>query len=157
LTDPRVDPPLFRHYAFWSDWVAPLEAELADVPSSTSTARLLHALLKETEEWHIAGREIGYFADVRPAWPSGFVEGVDWRPTAVSRPFVVPDALDQVSFARLLTQAREDLTPERREFFRLLCFAEDAEWRATRSHGESRASSDSPMPARTTARLMASE
>jgi hypothetical protein len=113
-----VDPALFRLRAFEVDWVARL-------PSAPhGLAALLSA---EADNWIVLGQRLGYFAD-----------NVDAQRRAGSLSKDVQSLLDGAlddslerdagDFARQLSAAQEDLTPERLRFLRVTLFADRSEW-----------------------------
>lgn len=119
-----VDPALFRLRVFEDEWIDPL-IELAATGSPLDAI-----LLVEAERWLVLGRAVGYFADrplrrelPDPGPPSSAEAITRWirsRPAAPS--------FDAVAFERALSEAREDLTPHRRELLRLVAFASDDAW-----------------------------
>lgn len=116
-----VDPALFRLREFEAQWLEPLKAPLF-LEADALTLKLV--LVAEAERWHSWGQQVGYFAqpDGEPSLDPGD-EFNDYLGAAE-----LPEDLDVPMFARELSYAREDLTPERRELLRLVFFAGEFEW-----------------------------
>lgn len=137
MTDVRVDPAAFRRHLFEAQWVKPLEAECRSQASRRrdrpqSSQPLAAALLSEAAAWIALGERCGYFAEWG-RYPSA--------PDSVSHQYVrrkMTEAIDVsrraevdvVLYADALSQARLDLAPSRREFLRLVFFADEREWAA---------------------------
>ena len=142
MADVFVDPALFRMRTFEVEWVEPLKAELSKLldrsvdttqtrAKSDGTVLLLHVLITEADRWLAIGQQVGYFAQASPsAYPSSLAEAPELKLflNAISSQTELPPGLGVREFARALSEARDDLTTERREFLRLVCFAEEAEW-----------------------------
>ena len=132
MTDPEVNPALFRLRTFEEEWIAPLVARDLDDP-------LAAILLAEAEAWLYVGAEVGYFASPAASERIGRREAVSPRATEVIEgilgrrpaPGVTP-----IEFARGLSDAREDLTPGRESLLRRLLFNKDDEWRQAISEVE---------------------
>jgi len=110
VSDPVVDAGLFRLRAFEADWCRPLRKR--------GENQLDALLVEEAYHWIVLGQRLGYFADspsindqIRPTpkHDGFFDDGMD---------------LPASEFARYLSDAQEDLTPERREFLHLILFAD---------------------------------
>ena len=126
MNDLVVDPALYRLRAFELDWIQPLSGSLR-----MSSARagggipLTMVLLAEAKRWISIGQRVGYFADA-PVSDTPYVADFDDRPyfDDAAEPLVSNPRI----FASDLSVAREDLTPARRTFMRLLYFADSASW-----------------------------
>jgi hypothetical protein len=141
MADTFVNPALFRLRAFEVEWLEPLLADLHDRSTESalargrmewdSTALLLYALIAEAYRWLTVGQQVGYFAHTYPS--TSYLSLADppelerLLSTIRSQP-ELPPGLGIREFARALSEARDDLTAERREFLRLVCFTEEAEW-----------------------------
>ena len=142
MAETFVDPALFRLRAFEVEWLEPLLNDLYDDLSteaalargrmeSDGTALLLYALIAEAYRWLTVGQQVGYFAQTYPSTsPLSLADPPELErllSTIRSQP-ELPPGLGIREFARALSEARDDLTAERREFLRLVCFAEEVEW-----------------------------
>jgi hypothetical protein len=136
-----VDPALFRLRTFEVEWLEPLLNDLYDRSAESTLARgrmesdgtalLLHALIAEAYRWLTVGQQVGYFAQTSPSTsPLSLAEPLEleWLLSAIRSQAELPPGLGIREFARALSEARDDLTAERREFLRLVCFAEEVEW-----------------------------
>ncbi len=142
MTDAPVNPALFRRRVFEAEWLSPLKAEppelgasldvpLRDSPGAEalSAALLRYALALEAQRWLAIGEHVGYFAS---APISGMVElpQLAWILNDGGSQTAHASEFDIHEFGRALSEAQADLTPERREFLRLICFAAPSEWKA---------------------------
>jgi tetratricopeptide (TPR) repeat protein len=119
MTRTQVDPARFRLRAFEADWVQPL---LTDPPSS-----LRSLLLTEAKRWIELGVDVGYFAGETEL--DDVAREEDRRlVTSVIPPMQTSSINDITDFEQRLMEALDDLTPERREFLELVCFASERDW-----------------------------
>jgi hypothetical protein len=144
-----VDPTLFRLRAFEADWVEPLKSRFgrsieADASSESGRgAKLSIVLLFEAQSWIDVGQLMGYFpaaADADDSLGRVQIEGESlerYVEDGESLPFVfepheslshVDPDVGPLSYERELTQALDDLTPERTEFLHMFFFSTDTEW-----------------------------
>jgi tetratricopeptide (TPR) repeat protein len=136
MADAFVDPAHFRLRAFEVEWLEPLKTELSDLPhrsagESDGTALLLHVLIAEADRWITIGQQVGYFAQTSPsAHPAARAEfpELEWLLNAIRSQPELPSGLSVREFARALSEARDDLTADRREFLRLVYFTAEKEW-----------------------------
>lgn len=145
MTEILVDPALFRLRAFEVEWLEPLKTELSDLSArsvestpergrttdSDSSALLLYVLIAEADRWLTMGQQLGYFAPTSAsAYPLPLAEPsqLQWLLGAIRSESALPPGLGAREFSRALSEARDGLTAERREFLRLVCFAEEVEW-----------------------------
>ncbi len=143
MTAARVDRALFRLRTFEVEWVAPLTSNVTGFDDrlaaprhdrfdrQASVALLNYVLLLEAQRWIAMGQDVGYFArapvletfEVPLAVPQ-----VAWIVEEWHSDRAIADSVDIQEFGRVMFEAQGDLTPERREFLRLICFAGSAEW-----------------------------
>jgi hypothetical protein len=126
MTEPVVDPALFRLRAFESEWIERFSRPLRKRTRRHRARLLLNSvLLAEAERWISIGQRVGYFAEASlAAMPDKeefdetlyFDDGADQLMT------------DPRMFAYDLNVAREDLSYAREELLLLLHFADEAEW-----------------------------
>jgi conflict system STAND superfamily ATPase/SIR2-like protein len=141
MADTFVDPALFRLRAFEVEWLEPLLNDLHDRSTEVTLDRgrmewdsatlLLYALIAEAYRWLTVGRQVGYFAQTYPSTSPLLLADppeLERLLSAIRSPTELPPGLGIREFARALSEARDDLTAERREFLRLVCFTEEAEW-----------------------------
>jgi hypothetical protein len=115
---------LFRLRKFEEEWIAPL----TDGPESRDPLNVL--LLAEAQAWVSVGQSIGYFASREtnvPAMPSlePEIAPIVDRIQASLSPLPHLSADD---FSLELSDAREDLTTERRIMLQRVLFSEESEW-----------------------------
>lgn len=121
MTEPRVDPALFRLRVFEDGWLSRL-AQMAQVDRESTEAIFSSVLIAEAERWLEMGKQIGYFADE----VSGDLPEKRDFDEDVFFPAMRPPGLG--AFASLISQAQADFTPERQRFTYLLVFAAEEEW-----------------------------
>jgi SIR2-like domain len=141
MVDTFAEPALFRLRTFEAEWLEPLLNDLYDRAAKAALSRgytepdgtglLLYALIAEAYHWLTIGQQVGYFAQAKPSTsPLLLAEPpeLEWLLRAIRSQTELPPGLGIQEFARALSEARDDLTAERREFLRLVCFAEEIEW-----------------------------
>jgi hypothetical protein len=123
MSHPRVDPPLFRRRTFEEEWQAPL------IPAARMGDPLSTIFLAEADAWLSFGAELGYFSAADS--PSTPRECQSLRARAVIASIGqlrLPFGLGAPKFAQALSDAREDLTENRRELLQRILFSSPAEW-----------------------------
>lgn len=124
MSEALVDPGLFRLRRFEEEWIAPLAGD----PENYDPLNVL--LLAEAQAWVSVGQLLGYFAPHQtdmPAPPSvlpSVTPVIGWIQTRGSP----PPRLRTDTFATELSDAREDLTAEKRELLQRVLFGSDEEW-----------------------------
>ena len=121
MTEPPVDPALFRLRTFEESWIPLLDLAAQD-PLTYTESQCRGVVAVEIRRWWEMGRTIGYFPDDEPAEiPGGEL---------IEEQMFFHDsrAPDPTTFASMLGDAREDLTPARLRFIELFLFADDRRW-----------------------------
>jgi hypothetical protein len=139
MTGHQIDPAMFRLRRFEVEWLEPLIKTLGSLDRfelrDGGVRALSYTLLAEASRWVSLGEKIGYFAHDSEA-ANGVAAKLASPPDGpgvervIRRIANVPASqrLGIWDFASALDLAREDLTPQRREFLRLVCFASQEEW-----------------------------
>jgi tetratricopeptide (TPR) repeat protein len=132
----RVDIPEFRLRLFENQWLAPLEAAwIAQTasPDGHGYDAIAATLLFEARQWRWLGGRCGYFPldDSEGPAAQGAFENPAVREIVDAIRSAAIEASDQikpVDFASAVASARDDLSPDRTEFLRILFFADESEW-----------------------------
>lgn len=124
MSHPRVDPPLFRRRTFEQEWHVPLVAAAARGGDPVSSI-----LLAEADAWLSFGAELGYFSTTELLSTSDRSESRRAQTIIASiERLSLPTGLGAPAFAQALSDAREDLTDNRRELLRRIIFGSPNEW-----------------------------